>query len=108
MDAVGRGVAQSSTAYSSAAKGIAGRLVRVAQLARIGALAEAETDAVEGVRVLEHPEDAEGALGIRQAARLVRARRQLRRQRGGAAVRQGVPLDGEPHDGGVGGREASP
>ena len=77
----------------------------VAHLPGIGALTVAETDAVQGVRVLEQPEDAEGALGLRQTARLVLARGQLRRQRGGAAVGQRVPQDGEPHDGCVGGGE---
>ena len=43
-----------------------------------GALAEAEADAVQGVGVLEQPEHAEGALRLRQAARLVLAVRQLR------------------------------
>ena len=52
----------------------------VAQLTRVRALAEAEADAVQGVRVLEQPEDAEGALRLRQTARRVRAGRQLGRQ----------------------------
>ena len=107
MDAAG-GAAQYRTVNSSAAKGISATDSAMAQLARVGALSEPQADAVEGVRVLEQPEDAEGALGLRQAARLVRVRRELRGPRGGAAVRQGVPVDGEADDGGVGGADAPP
>ena len=60
----------------------------MAQLARVGLLAEAETHAIQGVCVLEKPEDAQGAAGIRQTARRVVARGELVRLLLGASVSQ--------------------
>ena len=63
---------QASAAYSAAANGMSSTVVAWRSWRGSAHSPEAQADAVEGVRILEQPEDAKGALRLRQTARLVR------------------------------------